>query len=363
MNMATTGYRYEPDYAVPPGWVLEEWLEVTDMSQAEFARRCGMSPKMISDVILGKAAIQPKTAIQFEKVLGVDARIWLDIDSKYQSHRKCEKESRHAAELDDWMKGFPVGELVKRRAIPKPESLEDRDSFLLSFFGVALKRELVNRCENPAVAYRHSESFESDDRVLATWLRLGEIEAEQIECADYDAARFGEALHRIRRLTSKPTLETLETTRRLCQESGVALATVKPLPKTALSGVSRWVSPRKALIQLSARHMSDDHLWFSFFHEAGHILLHDKRNAFIHDGKGKITKFDEEADKWATDFLIPPDSWEEFISWSGSDKHSVLDFAEEQGIAPGIVVGRLQHEGLLPWNYLNDLKSPLWWHT
>ena len=359
--MATTGDRYEPDYAIPPGWVLEERLDATGMSQAEFARRCGRSPKLISDIISGKAAIQPKTAVQFEKALGVDARIWLGIESEYQLHRERERESRRAAELADWAKGFPVNELVERGAIPKPESLADRVSFLLSFFGVASKEAWANRYANPAVAYRHSASFESDDRALATWLRLGEIEAERTECADYSAARFREALARIRRLTPAATVEMLETARRLCQESGVVFAIVKPLPKTALSGVSRWVSPRKALIQLSARHMRDDQLWFGFFHEAGHILLHGKRDVFIHDEKGKITEFDEEADKWAADFLIPPDSWERFTSSRVFSKYRVLDFAEEQGIAPGIVVGRLQHEGLLPWSHLNGFKARLEW--
>ena len=86
--MATARYKYEPDYAIPPGWILEERLDARQMSQAEFARRCGRSPKLISDIIAGKAAIHPKTALQFQKVLGLNARIWLGIDSDYRLHRE-----------------------------------------------------------------------------------------------------------------------------------------------------------------------------------------------------------------------------------------------------------------------------------
>ena len=87
--MATASYKYEPDYAVPPGWILEERLDARQMSQAEFARRCGRSPKLISDIIAGKAAIHPKTALQFQKVLGLDARVWLPAyDSDYRLHRE-----------------------------------------------------------------------------------------------------------------------------------------------------------------------------------------------------------------------------------------------------------------------------------
>ncbi len=95
--MATETSQYQPDYAVPPGWVLEERLEAQGISQAEFARRCGRSAKLISEIIAGKASLEPETALQFEKVLGVDASIWLGIESDYQLHRAREAEAREAA--------------------------------------------------------------------------------------------------------------------------------------------------------------------------------------------------------------------------------------------------------------------------
>ena len=84
--MATATYRYEPDYAVPPGWVLEEHLETRGLSHAAFARRCECSPKLIGEIIAGKAPIEPETALQFERVLGLDADIWLGIEASYRLH-------------------------------------------------------------------------------------------------------------------------------------------------------------------------------------------------------------------------------------------------------------------------------------
>lgn len=360
--MSSAPYRYEPNYAVPPGEILEEHLEVRQLSQAEFARRCGRSPKMISEIIAGKAPVEPLTALQFEKVLGVDAGIWMGIEADYRLHEEREAEARKAAEQAEWAKKFPIADLVKRGIVPKPTSTADRVSVLLSFFGVASVEAWGNKRRMSEVDYRHSPSFKSDEFALETWLRLGELEAEQIECADYDEAMFKRALARIRTLTATLTNATFTQTEDLCKEAGVALAIVRPLPKTALSGVSRWLTPRKALIQLSARHMSDDQLWFSFFHEAAHLLLHGKRSVFVHEGNGESSESEFEANEWASNFLVPRRHWNEFVGSPSFTRSDVRRFATEQGIAPSIVVGRLQHEKRLPWrSHLNDLKAPLTW--
>ena len=358
--MATATYRYEPDYAVPPGWVLEERLESNEISHAEFARRCGRSPKLISEIIAGKAPIEPVTALQFEKVLGVDAGIWLGIESDYRLHLERESEALRAEESVEWVRGFPTNELVKRGVIARPSSRADRVEKLLSFFGVASVEAWQVKHAGMRVAYRHSPSFSSDEPALATWLRLGELGAAQVECPEYDVTTFRQALAHSRELTAARDTSALSRTKELCLEAGVVLTVVKPFPKTALSGATRWLTPRKALIQLTGRHMRDDQLWFSFFHEAAHILLHSKRDIFV-DYNGEATEADEEANTWAADFLVPRHHWERFIGSASFSLDDVVRFAEELGIAPSIVVGRLQHERLVPWSHLNHLRVRLRW--
>lgn len=85
--MASATNQYKPNHAVPPGWILEERLGVEGISHAEFARRCGRSPRLISEIISGKAPLELETAVQFERVLGVDASIWLGIECSYRLHR------------------------------------------------------------------------------------------------------------------------------------------------------------------------------------------------------------------------------------------------------------------------------------
>ena len=361
--MVTATNQFSPDYAVPPGWILEERLEVEGISHAEFARRCGRSPKLISEIISGKASLEPGTALQFEKVLGVDASIWLGIESEYRLHRAREAEAHLAAASEQWLKAFPVQDLVRRGCFQRPESDTDAVSKLLAFFRVGSVDAWTARYGLANVAYRHSPKFKSNEVALATWLRLGEIEAEGQACAEYNESRFRHATRTIRGLTREPIDEALQQTERLCNETGVALALVRPLPKTALSGAARWLSPRKAVIQLTARHKSDDHLWFSFFHEAAHILLHSKKGIFVDEANGDDDGLEAEANEWASNILIPKSAWEQFVATSPRSAHVVTAFAEEQGIAPGIVVGMLQHKGFLPWTHLNGLKVRLAWKS
>jgi len=110
---------------------------------------------------------------------------------------------------------------------------------------------------------------------------------------------------------------------------------------------------------LSLRHKTDDHLWFSFFHEAGHILLHSRKSVFL-DGKLREANESEEerrANQFAADRLIPADAYGNFLKNAEfASESAVRSFAQELGIAPGIVVGRLQHDEKIKWDQLNHLK-------
>ncbi|MXW36514.1 MAG: ImmA/IrrE family metallo-endopeptidase, partial [Chloroflexi bacterium] len=179
--------------------------------------------------------------------------------------------------------------------------------------------------------------------------------------ARYEESAFRIVLKQVRLLTRAPVLESIQEARRLCNGAGVALSLVEPLSKARLSGAAWWLSAHRPVIALSARHKTDDHLWFSLFHEAAHILLHSKKSVFVAGADGGGNDIEAEANAWASNVLVPRADWRGFVQLGTYTRGAVLRFAEEQGIAPGIVVGSLQHEGLLPWSHLNRLKVRLRW--
>lgn len=295
----------------------------------------------------------------YQRVFGITAN---DVTEKHDS-RQEDKDSLQ--QQVNWLDQIPVKAMIKAGWIQQFEDKVEQLREVLSFFSVASPDQWGNIWSNAPVYFRKSQTFESNFGDVAAWLRRGEIEAAQILCMPYDAKKFKEALEYIRRLTLEPPQIFQSEVVRLCATAGVAVVFVPQLPKTRTCGATRWLTSEKALIQLSLRYKTNDHLWFGFFHEAGHILLHGKRDIFL-EGKGSEAAEEQdketEANKFAEDILIPPAEFKEFLnSGQQRSKAGIEKFASKIGIAPGIVVGRLQHDNFLPKNHCNDLKERFQW--
>jgi addiction module HigA family antidote len=358
---ATTRHAHDPDYAVAPGATLAETIDALSMSQRDLAKRTGYTEKHISQIINGAAPITYQTAEKLEMVTGVPARMWNTLEANYREQlAKQSATQRLDADLE-WLDRIPVKELVARGAI---EAQPDRPSLLravLRFFRVISVEIWENLWLRPATAFRRSKCFEMKPEAMATWLRLGELEAQQIKCAPFDRAKLVRALKEIRALTSASPAVFQPRMIALCSEAGVAVVFVPEIKGCPASGAARWLASEKALIQLSLRYKSNDQFWFSFFHEAGHILGDGKKEVFIDGGSGDDDASESAANRFAADLLIPPARASELPTLE--TRHAVERFARDIGIAPGIVVGRLQREGRINYSYLNELKVKLVWAT
>ncbi|MBH0330144.1 XRE family transcriptional regulator [Brevibacillus brevis] len=356
-------YSFNPDYVVPPGETLLETIESLEMTQAELAERTGLTTKHINGIVKGKAAITPKTALQFERVLGVPASFWNSLESNYRE-KLAELEERKQLESEIlWLRKLPLKVLLSRGWIKKSKDNIEQVKEALNFFGCASVESWTEVWQkvlhSSEVAYRKSATFESEVGAVAAWLRQGEVLGQDIKCKPYNASEFRKALRKIRSLTKEDPDVFVPKMTELCANAGVCVVFVPEIPKCRVNGATRWLNPSKALIQLSLRYKTDDHLWFTFFHEAGHILLHGKKEYFL-EVANNTSDQEEEADQFASDFLIPPIQYNEFVK-SRLTKQRVSAFADKLGIAPGIIVGRLQHDGHLSYKFFNDMKVRLDW--
>lgn len=354
--MVTDAHEYRPDYAVPPGQTLRDTLESLDMSQADLARRTGLSSKHINQIVQGVAALTPETALALEHVTGVPARFWNALEANYRQREARRRQETLSDEDRRWLRSLPIKALVERGALPEESDVAKRFESVLAFFGVASRDAWQSVWLAADAAFRRSKVFVSDPSATAAWLRLGELEAAKVRTPAFDRARFRSALDEIRAGMRKHPTHSLELARRLCRESGVIFVVVPELPGTRASGAARWLTPTKALIQLSLRYAWEDSFWFSFFHEAAHLLLHGKREAFV-DDRDSEDRQELEADAFAGTLLIPARYDAELRAIATLAE--VQAFARKLQLPPGIVVGRLQTEGTLGRDVGNRLRHRL----
>lgn len=359
-NLASEYLPFNPDYAVPPGDTLLETIEYFGMSQAELAERTGRPSKTINEIIKGKTAITPATALQFERVLGVSARLWNNLERNYREALARQEERIQLETHLEWLKLVPVSIMVKYKWVKQHKDKIEQLKEVLNFFAIASPDAWHEVWGQFAVSYRKSSAFQSNPMAVSVWLRKGEIEAQKIDCKPFDKYRFKRTLNDIRILTNEPPNVFIQEIKRKCSDAGVAVVFARDMPGCPVSGATRWLNPNKALIQLSLRYKTDDHLWFTFFHEAGHILLHGKREVFL-ESDNKRDEKEEEADHFASEILIPSSSLSDYLKHNTFSAISVQRFASHIGIAPGIVVGRLQYLGKLPYSHLNKLKRRFEW--
>jgi len=351
----TRAGEFAPNYASPPGDTITEILDVRGMSQAELALRIGMAAKTVNEIVKGKAPITPETAIKLEHVLGVPASFWNTREQQYREKLACQADGDRLAGQVSWLTEIPVRELINREAIPDSKDKAALVQNALKFFGVASEDQWKRVWKIVPVSYRKSKKFESHLGSLAAWLRLGELQAQAIECERYDEKKFRVNLGIVRSLTTEPPAVFEPELKKLCAKSGVALVLVSELQKTHVSGGTRWMNPYKAIVQLSLRYKSDDQFWFTFFHEAGHVILHSSKEIFLEGIDHKSDK-ETEADDFAANFLIPSAEYKTFTARGYFSKVAIRSFAQSIGIAPGIAVGRLQYDGFLPMSHCNELK-------
>lgn len=355
--MPDAGWR--PEWSVPPGDVLREALEERSMSQSELARRLDRPLKTINEIVNAKAAITPKTALQLELALGISADFWNALETQYRAAIARQNEAAELAADEEWARQFPIRELVLRDAIPAGLSGVDLVKALLRFFGVSSRGAWQRQSGRTAVRFRRTRAYESSPTAVAAWLRLGELEAGEMDVATYEARRFEEALERSRTLTRRrPFALAIQMAAREFASSGVGLVVAPELPGTRLSGAARWLGPRTALIQVSLRFKTADQVWFSIFHDAAHLLLHPRDTDYL-DDEGVEGPREQEADSFARSWLVPDREYDAFVADGHFTESTVREFAELIGTAPGIVVGRLQHDGHVQSSVLNFLKERL----
>lgn len=352
------------DLAIPPGEYLEEVISELGMTKNELARRMSRPAPKLSAIFTGDKAITADTALQLEKVVGVPAHIWTGLEAEYRLTLARNQEALDLQKLRDesnLVTMFCYSKLVELGLLARKTKATEKVEELQRFFGVTSLHN-ISAIKRYQVAFRQGTGQRSPEATSA-WLRIGELRAQKTESPPFRKDVLKTALLSIRKMTQLVPEQFETNLRQILSDAGVVLVLCPHLPKTYLHGATFWLGKHKAVLMLTIRGSWADIFWFSLFHEIGHLLLHGKQLVFLEwDNREKVLdRAEDEADRFAADILIPPNEYDSFLKTGSIYQHHIEIFARRLRIHPGIVVGRLQHDGYLNNAWLNRLRSRYEW--
>ena len=335
--------------AIPPGETIKEQLSFRSMSQKEFALRMGLTEKHVTNLLKGRVQLTSNVAMRLESVLGVPAVFWENLEALYRETLiKVEEENQMEADAEI-AKKLPCSDMVKNGWISSSKNSYDKVVILRKFFEVSTL-QLINNPAINRIACRRFSSGDKSDYSLLAWAQQAKIEARNCNTAPINISGLKEAISTIRSMSILSPEEFCPELRNLFSDNGIALIFLPHIKDSALHGAS-FYDGKKIVVGLTVRGKYADKFWFSLFHEIAHII-------YGHIGQTNGTSDDDEkkADLFARETLVPSESLQSFVQDRIFTADALIQFANSINIDVGILVGRLQHDGIIRHNQFNNLK-------
>lgn len=343
--------------AIHPGEYIKDELDFRNLSQKEFALRMQRPNTKINQLINGNLDINDDTAIRLEKVLGISAKNWLNLQMNYNLTKAYLSEKASRTAQYHYLKSIEYKQLVDLEILPPAK---DKAEKILN-----LQKHLeVNTLDAVEIVYEHL--FRSSPRtkfyplIIAIWLKWGQSFADKIELQRFDCRKLANTIPKLKELSRKP--EITQELVGVLNKAGVGVI-ITPLIKNCQVNGAVYKFGSNPIIQINDRRKWLDTFWFTVFHEIAHILLHFKRkkNPILIDYDGIVSSEEVEANNWACNALIPSDEYRKFVAEKKSffTENAIVDIAAKLGVHPGIVVGRLQFDNYLKPQFHNHLRSKI----
>ena len=335
--------------AIPPGATIREQLEIRSMSQKEFAQRMDMSQKHISHLINGKVELTHETALRLESVLGIPAKFWNNMEALYREQEARALEELALEQDERIASQMPYAECAKLNWFEPTRKKTEKVYNLRKFFEVA-NLSVLDKMPIYGIAYRTAGVNASSNYAKMLWTQKALVEARALSTDPINISLLKDSLPQIRALTTLEPEIFCDKLGTLLANCGIALVFLPHIKGSFIHGAT-FEDGNHIVLGLTVRGKDADKFWFSLFHELGHILCgHITGNSKSEDDKELA------ADRFAQNTLIPSEQYNDFVEKNDYSTNEILYFASVVGIAPGIVVGRLQREKRIPFSWHHDLK-------
>lgn len=354
---------FQPDWLSPPGATIAALLKRKKVSVRQLASVLNCSQEHAKALLSGRAVITGEIAKSLALNFGGAADFWVAREEQFREGiARLQRNGRGTASRL-WLNELPISDMIKFGWIEAGNTVDSKVKSSLEFFDVSDVSVWRQRYSEvlSVVSFRTSLTYRSEPGAVLAWLRQGELLSEKIKCKQWNLPEFKKQLDSIKKLTHiKDVGRFLPILQKICAECGVALVIARAPSGCRASGATRFLSETKAMILLSFRYLTDDHFWFTFFHEAAHLILHSKNAIFIEDGSEVTEREESEANQFAADYLISP-LYRKKMSQHKIGQNEILRTAAKFGISRGITVGQFQHSRLIEAEKFNWMKRRYKW--
>lgn len=334
------------NFIIHPGETIKEVLEEKQMTQEELAIRTGFSPKHVSEVVNGKKGISPSFAKSLEYVFGIPTSFWINLQGIYDKEMLEYKEQEEIDEKEvKIVKGLK--ELIKyAEELNIMSRTKDVISQIIELRNICNVKNLtyINNLLTSRVAFRKSQTLETNLYVLYIWLRICEIMAQKIDIEkEYSEQKLKDNIINIKECMFLEINDAIKELKKIFAECGIIFQVVKNFTGAPVQGFIKR-SNNKIILSMTIRRAFADEFWFTLFHEIGHLLNGDIVNSQFIDYTDSKSAMEDKADEFARNTLINEEEYNTFISKNNLTDEEIIKFAKEQKVKPFIVVGRIQKE-------------------
>jgi HTH-type transcriptional regulator / antitoxin HigA len=335
-----------PARVSPPGQIISRELAAREWTQKDLAEIINRPEQTISAIVKGTKQITPETALELASAFGTSAEFWTNLESNYRLFlaRSAPKndEIQRKSKLYEFA---PIAEMAKRRWINLEDSIDGLEKQVFTFFGI----DSIEATPQFQINFRCNREKTPETIAQLAWVKRVESIAIGQSLPPFDLAKFKEKVPEILALNIDPV--NISILPQMLMDLGVHFIIVPHLQKTYLDGATFWLNDRPA-IAMTLRFDRIDCFWFTLMHEIAHIWL-EHQGYFLDDIKNiEDTPLEKEADSKAADWLFPHDLLTEFLATNRRlSKEAIAEFARSQNIHPGIIVGRLQKIGKVPYQH------------
>jgi HTH-type transcriptional regulator/antitoxin HigA len=321
----------------------------------------------VNEIITGKKAITPETAVALSRALGNTANFWLNLESAYRLdllHHSGSARNANVERRARLLEKVPFKELRRLGWIDVDLSnLDDAERAVCRFLGT----KSIDEEPNVPFAARKAERYAPHSEAQQAWICRVQHLATNQRVAKYSAARLTREVAELPKLSM--TDDTTRTAPSRLAELGIRFVVASHLTGTKIDGATLWLDESAPVIAVTLRYDRMDCFWFTLMHEIAHVLAGDGKQGAMLDqalvgrdaDSSSISAVEQRADQAASAWLVPQELMSSFIRRVSPyySRRAILEFAASIQVHPAIVVGQLQHRKEILWAHHRNILTPV----